>query len=204
MTRALPFDVAKISIGCTRRSAVLVYALLAAPLTWALQNPNAAQTAAPAQLQRPADSVAESPNDLSLNVGKSVIVTSALPIERVSVGFGDVAEATAVNPKEILVNGKAPGETSLILWQQGGGKLFFDVTVQPTRFGNDRRIDTVRRQLRKELPGEPIDVSVEGDLIFLRGRVKDLTAANRALAISSAIGKPVNLLYSTEGKIRER
>jgi pilus assembly protein CpaC len=49
------------------------------------------------------------------------------------VGYGDVAEATAVGPKEILVNGKAPGETSLILWQQGGEKLFFDVKVQALR-----------------------------------------------------------------------
>jgi pilus assembly protein CpaC len=137
----------------------------------------------------------ESPNDLFVNVGKSVIVDSSLPIERVSVGFGDVAEATAVGPQEVLVNGKAPGQTSLIIWQQGGSKLFFDVTVQPSRFGNDSRVETVRRQLSKELPGQKVDVSIEGDLIFLRGKVKDLTSANRALAISSALGKPVNLLY---------
>jgi pilus assembly protein CpaC len=137
----------------------------------------------------------ESPNDLFVNVGKSVIVDSSLPIERVSVGFGDVAEATAVGPQEVLVNGKAPGQTSLIIWQQGGSKLFFDVTVQPSRFGSDSRVEAVRRQLSKELPGQKVDVSIEGDLIFLRGKVKDLTSANRALAISSALGKPVNLLY---------
>lgn len=137
----------------------------------------------------------ESPNDLFVNVGKSVIVDSSLPIERVSVGFGDVAEATAMGPQEVLVNGKAPGQTSLIIWQQGGSKLFFDVTVQPSRFGNDSRIDALRRQLGKELPGAKVDVSIEGDLIFLRGNVKNLTDANRAIAISSALGKPVNLLY---------
>jgi len=31
---------------------------------------------------------------------------------------------------EILINGKTPGETSLIVWQQGGNRLFFDLTVQ--------------------------------------------------------------------------
>src|SRR5205823_7251994 len=75
----------------------------------------------------------EAPNDLFVDVGKSLIVDSALPIERVSVGFGDVAEATAVGPREVLVNGKAPGATSLIIWQQGNHKLFFDLTVQPSR-----------------------------------------------------------------------
>lgn len=137
----------------------------------------------------------ESPNDLFVNVGKSVIVNSSLPIARVSTGFGDVAEATAVGPQEVLVNGKAAGETSLIIWQQGGGKLFFDVTVQPGRFANNSRLDALRRQLTKELPGQKVDLSVENDLIFLRGTVKDLTSADRAVAIASAMGKPVNLLY---------
>jgi pilus assembly protein CpaC len=137
----------------------------------------------------------ESPNDLFVNVGKSVIVNSSLPIERVSVGFGDVAEATAVGPQEVLVNGKAPGETSLIIWQQGGGKLFFDVTVQPGRFANNSRLDALRRQITKELPGQKIDLSIENDLVFVRGTVKDLTSADRAVAIASAMGKPVNLLY---------
>ena len=106
-------------------------------------NPTAAQAAAE-----------ESPNDLLVTVGKSIVVNSALPIERVSMGFGDVAEATAVGPREILVNGKAPGETSLILWQQGGGKLFFDVIVRPSAFTNNSRVEALRREIRAELPGQ--------------------------------------------------
>src|SRR3569623_772579 len=91
---------------------------------------NLAMAQAPQQ-GRPAQ---EAPNDLFVTVGKSLIVDSARPIERVSLGLGEIAEAQAVGPQEILVNGKAPGQTSLIIWQQGGEKLFFDVTVQPSRF----------------------------------------------------------------------
>ncbi len=137
----------------------------------------------------------ESPNELFVTVGKSVIVNSAVPIERVSVGFGEAAEATAVGPTEVLVNGKAPGETSLIIWQQGGGKLFFDILVQPSRYANSSRADILRKQIARELPGQKIDVSVENDLIFLRGTASDLTSADRAMAIASAMGKPVDLLY---------
>ena len=152
------------------------------------------QAQTPAAPSSPASSE-ESPNDLLVTVGKSIVVNSSLPIERVSVGFGDVAEATAVGPREILVNGKAPGETSLILWQQGGGKLFFDVIVRPSRFTNNNRVEALRREIRAELPGQKIEPSMENDLIFLRGTVKDLTSAQRALAIASSMGKPVNLLY---------
>lgn len=137
----------------------------------------------------------ESANELFVTAGKSVVVDSAVPIERVSVGFGDFAEANAVGPKEVLVNGKAPGQTSLIIWQQGGGKLFFDVTVQPSQFANDTKASMISRQIHRELPGQNINVSVENNLIFLRGTVKDLNSADRAMDIASAIGKPVDLLY---------
>jgi pilus assembly protein CpaC len=137
----------------------------------------------------------EAPNDLFVNVGKSLVVDSARPIERVSVGLGEIAEASAVSPQEILLNGKAPGQTSLIIWQQGGDKLFFDVTVQPSRFGAESRLESLRRQLSSELPGQKVEVTAENDLIFLRGSVKDLTSADRAMAVASAIGKAVNLLY---------
>ena len=120
----------------------------------------------------------ESPNELFVTVGKSVIVNSSVPIERASVGFGDVAEATAVS-MEVFVNGKAAGETSLIIWQRGGGKLFFDILVQPSRFGNNSKADILRRQITRELPGQ-IDVGVENDLIFLRGTAR-LTSAVRAI-----------------------
>ncbi len=137
----------------------------------------------------------ESPNELFVTVGKSVIVNSAAPIERVSVGYGDVAEATAISPHEVLVNGKAPGDTSLIVWQEGGGKLFFDLTVQPNRYVAHNQVQIIQRELNKELPGQKIDVSMEDSLIFLRGTVKDLTSSDRAVAIASSVGKAVNLLY---------
>ena len=74
----------------------------------------------PAEAPAPlAQSDQTSPASLLLTVGKSLIVDNALPIERISVGFGDIAEATAIGPRELLLNGKAPGVTSLIIWQEG-------------------------------------------------------------------------------------
>ena len=152
-------------------------------------------TAALRGQQPPAAAPAEEPNDLFIVAGKSLVVDSTLPIDRVSVGLGDIAEATAVGPREILVNGKTPGETSLIIWQQGGGKLFFDVKVQPSGYASNSRADALKKEISAELPGQKVEASVENDLIFLRGTVKDLNSAERAMAIASSLGKPVNLLY---------
>jgi pilus assembly protein CpaC len=128
-------------------------------------------------------------------VGKSAVVSTQQTIERIAVGFGDVAEATAAGPNDVLISGKAPGSTSLIIWQQGGSKTFFDVNVHPNPFLSNARLESVRAELQKELPGQSISISIDNDAVFLRGKAKDLTSAGRAVSISSTLGKVVNLLY---------
>ena len=155
-----------------------------------------AQAAPPPQPPAAATSQ-DASNDLFVSVGKSVLVDTAEPITRVTVGLGDVAEAQATSPNEILVNGKIPGETSLIVWEAGGGRQFFNVTVRPSYYATNDALDGLRRQLRIELPGQSLKVSSEGGIIFLHGTVKDLNSSDRAFQIASTAGKVVNLLYVT-------
>lgn len=139
--------------------------------------------------------IPQTPQSLDLTVGKSMLLDSIHPMERVSVGLGGFAEVTAVSPSEVLVSGKAPGETSLIIWQDDGSKLYYDLAVRPSRFLANNRIELADRQLKEELPGQDIRLMLEDDTFFLRGRVKDVTSAERAYAIASTLGKAVNLLY---------
>jgi len=136
----------------------------------------------------------DSANDLSVTVGKSVVLDLARPITRIVVGLGDFAEATAVSPTQVLVNGKAAGETTLILWDTGGGRQFFNVTVRPSTFASHDQLETVRRQLRAELPGQDLSVTTEGGNVYLRGTVNDLNSSSRAALIAGTAGKVVNLL----------
>ncbi len=154
-----------------------------------------AQDQAPAAQAQSAAAAEETEHELFVTVGKSVIVSSVPPIQRVAVGYGDVAEATAVGPREVLVSGKATGSTSLIVWQEDGGKLFFNVTVRPNTTLTSIKLEGLRRELKQELPGEKITASMENDTVFLRGSVRDLTSADRAVTIASTVGKTVNLLY---------
>lgn len=137
----------------------------------------------------------QAPRELIVTVGKSVVLNSAADIERVAVGYGEVAEARAVAPREVLLSGKAPGETSLIIWQRDGNTLFFDVVVRPNLSNVTARLEATRREINRELPGQDIDVRLENEMVFLRGTAKDLTSAERAVAIASTLGKVVNLLY---------
>ena len=93
-----------------------------------------------------------------------------------------------------MVDGKTPGETSLIIWDIHGGRQFFNVTVRQQATVTGDSLDAVRRELRTELPGQTIRVSYSNNAIFLRGTVNDLTSSSRAVQIASAAGKVVNLL----------
>jgi pilus assembly protein CpaC len=127
-------------------------------------------------------------------VGKTVLVDCAKPIMRVAIGLGDIAEATAISPTEIMLNGKAPGETSLIIWDTTGGRQFFNVTVRASASVLNDNLDAVRRELRTELPGQVLKVSSENGSVLLRGTVKDLDSSRRAVKIASIGGNVVNLL----------
>ncbi len=137
----------------------------------------------------------DSPTDLRLTVGKSVVVDGALPFERISVGFGDIAEVTAIAPRQLLLNAKTPGVTSLIVWLEGGRRQSFDITVVASSFLADSRIENIKREIERELPGQSVDLSFENETVFLRGTLRDVTSAERAVAIASTLGKTVNLLY---------
>ena len=149
-----------------------------------------------ASLQQPAEIASQdSANELFVTVGQSVLVDTTQPIVRVAVGMGDIAEATATTPTEVMVNGKAPGVTSLIVWEAQGGRQFFKVMVRPSSYVENDAMAGIERELRMELPGQHLKLSSEGGLIFLRGTVKDLNSSQRAFQIASTAGKVINLLY---------
>jgi pilus assembly protein CpaC len=166
----------------------LIAALCTGKLVRAQAQP--AQSASPAAADRSGDST----NELNVEVGKAVLVDCAQPIKQVAVGTGDVAEATAISPTEIMITGKGLGMTSLIIWDIHGGRQFFNVTVRPNVGLIGDNLDAIRRELRSELPGEAIKVSYSNNSVFLRGTVNDLTSSARAVQIASTGGKVVNLL----------
>jgi len=150
--------------------------------------------APPAGAQPAAATSQDSTNDLSLAVGKSVVLDLARPVTRIVVGAGGFAEAQAVSPTQILLNGKLPGETSLIIWDQTGGRQFFNVTVRQSSFASNDTLEGLRRELRAELPGQNVRVSQDNGIIFLRGTVSNLNSSDRAEKIAGTAGKFVNLL----------
>ena len=108
-------------------------------------------------------------------------------IQRVVIGDPVVADVEVVSPKEIFVQAKAAGTTSLILWDRRGRRAI-GIEVM------SRAPETVARQLRKvidQLQLSHVDVYRERDKLFLTGMVSNKDDMDRLERLISAFGIPV-------------
>lgn len=129
------------------------------------------------------------PFALTVTVNKTLILDEPAGIRRISIANGEIAEAAAASTHEILLNGKAPGDTTLLVWDPRGARQTYEVHVQ----ANTVKLDTVREELTREV-GPDVALSLEDGYVFLRGTVKDTVSADRAQTIAATLGKVVNLL----------
>jgi len=109
---------------------VLAMAGCSSFLTYQPIHASASPAASPAaQAQSQNESASAEPVKLKVKVGKSLIIDSPLEMTRIALGDEKFAEAVAISPREVLINGKAQGETSLIVWQKNGARLNYNLTV---------------------------------------------------------------------------
>ncbi|MGH9583196.1 MAG: type II and III secretion system protein family protein [Bryobacteraceae bacterium] len=126
---------------------------------------------------------------LTVAVNKSMVLERPEGLRRISIANGSIAAAAALSTTEVLLNGKSPGETTLLLWNTKGKISMYDVQV----LASMAKIDTVRAQLRQEV-GPDAALTVSGGSVFLRGKVADPAAADRAETIAATLGKVIDLL----------
>jgi len=126
---------------------------------------------------------------LTVIASKSILINTQEPIGRVSVSAPDVADVLVVSPHQVVIHGKAPGITSIILWERSGKSTSYDLVVE---------LDTsmVQRQMEEQFPTETIQVSSAKGSIILSGTVSDPKIAEKAVEIAGNYGqKVVNLLH---------
>ena len=113
-----------------------------------------------------------------LTAGRSTVLNTDFDVTRIAVTNPAVADATVVQPREILIDGKAPGTISLIVWG-GTQRLQYDIVVeQPT--------PALEQQLKQLFPAESIGVAINADAIILSGRVSSTEVMLRAAEVARA------------------
>src|SRR4051794_8219718 len=153
-------------------------------LLWAWCGLAAAQTVAP---------TAGTTRDISLIEGRGELLRFQSDITRVVISEPKVADAIVVSPREVMVNAKGAGHTTLIVWESGAEPARWEVNV-----GKDMADwDAFRKHLLDSADGSPISVTGTGDTVVLTGTVKSAEDAKRLAGLAQARARNVvNLLQS--------
>jgi pilus assembly protein CpaC len=122
-----------------------------------------------------------------LTTGRSTILTTDFDITRIALTNPAVADAVVVRPREILVDGKAPGTISLIVWGPAEQRIQYDLVVE-------QPIAALEQQLRQLFPGEEIAVVVNADAIVLSGRASSTQTMLRAAEVARASAPGGNVI----------
>lgn len=164
----------------------VVLALLApAPTVAADSKPQQpSQTPAQEPAQTPSSAtqqqlVAEGSAPLRVMVGKSVLVNTADRLKRVSVTDPAVADAMAVTPNQVLIHGRAPGEVTLVLWDENERSRSFDLRV-------DVDVSSAAEELKRIFPDQKVDISANRNTVVLSGQVASKEISDRVQAVAQA------------------
>jgi pilus assembly protein CpaC len=150
-------------------------------------NPPAAPTS-PTPVTAEPPQTSEVPQELHLLVGRSLVITSPTRIKRISLADPAIAEAIAVTPNQILVNGKAPGGVSLLLWDEQDQSQVFEVSV-------DIDVLSLTEKIHQVFPDEQVQVETSKDSVMLSGRVSSAAVADKILeVVKNATPKVTSLM----------
>jgi len=120
---------------------------------------------------------------ITVTVNKSLVFRLAERAKRVSVSQPQVADVLVVAPSQLLINGKAIGTTSLIIFDEKGEVSNYDLIVAPD-------IAAMRGQLRSIFPNEKVEISTSGPSIVLKGEVSNETVYDKVLEIALTYTPP--------------
>jgi pilus assembly protein CpaC len=92
------------------------------------------------------------------------VINTQTPITRILTSNPAAIEALATSTTQVVVSGKAPGTSSLIIWDTPDHSQILDVIVEPD-------ISGLRAAVERGFPGQRINIDTDGTRILLSGTV---------------------------------
>ena len=136
---------------------------------------------------------------LVITAGRSMVLSTDFNIERIAVTNPEVADAQVVEPRELLIDGRAPGTISLILWGPGIRRQYDLVIETP--------ITTLEQHLHALFPGEDIRINYSDEAIILSGQTSSTATMLRVAEIaqaSSPESEIINMLQVPGGSVSQQ
>ncbi len=157
----------------------------------AAQTPHATPAAAQIAAATPAPTVtafsqsAASSKTLHVTVGRSIFMDTAERVKRVYIANPAVLDSYTANPHEIVLTSKAPGTSSVILWDETG-------RLQAYQISSDVDVEDLAVSLKRAMPAEDIQVHSQEGRVVLTGTVSTDAKSDAALKLATLYSKDVS------------
>ena len=140
-----------------------------------------------------AETVAAPP--LTLMAGRGELLQFKQDITRVVVAEPKIADAVVVSPREVMINAKAAGHTTVVVWPDGSDPIRHDITVTADNTETLTQRQTLDSEL-KALPGAAINYNWSGDSIVLTGTATADQAKQAHAVAATHAAKVVDLIQT--------
>src|SRR3954454_22115331 len=100
-------------------------------------------------------------HEIALVEGRGELLRFNNDITRVVISEPKVADAVVVSPREVMVNAKGPGRTTLVVWEAGAEPARYEVAVTK----DTSEWDAFRKHILESADGSPITVTGTGETI---------------------------------------
>ena len=117
-------------------------------------------------------------------VGHSLVIRTPSRVKRVLTGNPNVIESVLTSPQELVVTGKQPGGSSLMVWEEAGKNRLLDVFA-------DVDVTPLRNTLDQAFPSTSVEVQSQGDKVMLVGVVPSAAILEQMLKMASNFSKEV-------------
>jgi pilus assembly protein CpaC len=121
---------------------------------------------------------------LHILIGRTTVLQTPRRLKRVYVSNPAVIDSFTASPTQIVVTAKAPGISSLILWDESGQSHTYVVS-------SDADIANLQQEIHEAMPNDDIRVGVEQDRISLTGTAMNDASAEAAFKLASLYTKTV-------------
>jgi pilus assembly protein CpaC len=129
--------------------------------------------------------------NITLVEGRGELLQFQRDVQKVALAEPKIADAVVLSPREVMVNAKTPGHTTLLIWETGAEPARYEIEVAK----DNSEWDTFRKLIEANADGGAVTVTGSGDTIVLAGSVKSADDSKRLAGLAQTRAKTViNLL----------
>jgi pilus assembly protein CpaC len=132
---------------------------------------------------------------ISLTEGTGELLQFGHDIERLAIAEPKIADAVVVSARDVMVNAKGPGQTTLVVWETGTAPTRYNIRVLKDNSEADGMKIQLGNSLKAAIPDSNLDFTGNAEQIVLTGKVANGEQSKRAEAMASLhTKKVVNML----------